>query len=130
MIVTDASVIVQVCLSEVEVDFLSKRELIAPALLWSEATSVVHELKWRGRISSALATAALDKLLGVPVQRRQPARLHREAWHLAERFGWAKTYDAEYVALAALTKCRLLTTDARLTSIAGQVVTVIGPVDL
>ena len=28
--------------------------------------------------------------------------------------GWAQTYDAEYLALARLLRCRLLTTDAKL----------------
>jgi hypothetical protein len=35
-------------------------------------------------------------------------------WKLAEEFGWAKTYDAEYVALAKLNNCRLVTVDGRL----------------
>lgn len=130
MIVSDASAIVQVCLSEVDVSELASHELVAPPLLWSEATSVIHELKWRGQISARLAAAAFDKLKSAPVRPRRPADLQAEAWRLAERFGWAKTYDAEYVALARLTKCRLLTTDAKLAAIVVQVVDVIGPTDL
>jgi predicted nucleic acid-binding protein len=38
----------------------------------------------------------------------------RKAWRLAEEFGWGRTYDAEYVALAKLLDCRLVTLDARL----------------
>lgn len=130
MIVADASVIVQACLSKVDVESLSSHRLIAPGLLWSESVSLIHELKWRQRISTALASAALDKLRRAPVQQRHPAALRREAWRLAERFGWAKTYDAEYIALAVLTKCRLLTIDARLSAVASQLVEVIGPADL
>jgi predicted nucleic acid-binding protein len=33
---------------------------------------------------------------------------------VAEEFGWAKTYDAEYVALAKAEGCRLVTLDSRL----------------
>lgn len=36
------------------------------------------------------------------------------AWRIADDFGWAKTYDAEYVALAKLSECLLVTLDARL----------------
>ncbi|HLY84550.1 MAG TPA: type II toxin-antitoxin system VapC family toxin [Acidimicrobiales bacterium] len=92
--------------------------------------SVIHELKWRHRISATLASAAFEKLMAVPVRPRQPAELKAEAWRLAERFGWAKTYDAEYVALARLSKCRLLTTDARLATVARQIVDIVGPADL
>jgi predicted nucleic acid-binding protein len=130
VIVTDASAIVQACLSKVDLKQLAPHELIAPPLLWSEATSVIHELKWRRQISASLAAAAFDKLKEAPVRLRRPADLQAEAWRLAERFGWAKTYDAEYVALARLSKCRLLTTDAKLAAVAKQVVDVVGPSDL
>lgn len=36
------------------------------------------------------------------------------AWEVAEEFGWAKTYDAEYVALAKTESCRLVPLDSRL----------------
>jgi len=40
--------------------------------------------------------------------------LGAEAWRIADELGWAKTFDAEYVALAGLLGCRLVTLDARL----------------
>jgi predicted nucleic acid-binding protein len=130
VIVIDASALVQACLSEVDLARLASFEMIAPPLLWSEATSAIHELKWRRQISARLAGAAFDKLKSAPVRSRRPADLQAGAWRLAERFGWAKTYDAEYIALALASKCRLLTTDAKLAAIAIQVVDVIGPEDL
>jgi predicted nucleic acid-binding protein len=36
------------------------------------------------------------------------------AWKVADELGWAKTYDAHYVALAQLLKCRLVTVDERM----------------
>ena len=45
---------------------------------------------------------------------------------LAERFGWGRTYDAEYVALAQILSCRLVTLDARLRRGAAQLGIVIG----
>ncbi|HVD86055.1 MAG TPA: type II toxin-antitoxin system VapC family toxin, partial [Solirubrobacterales bacterium] len=50
----------------------------------------------------------------MPVQIIEPDALHEEAWNIADDLGWAKTYDAGYVALAKLSGCRLVTTDARL----------------
>lgn len=42
---------------------------------------------------------------------RAPSRLGQHAWSIAERLGWAKTYDAEYLALADLLDCPLATID-------------------
>ena len=39
MIVADASAIIQACLSEIDLETLALHEMIAPPLLWSEATS-------------------------------------------------------------------------------------------
>ena len=52
------------------------------------------------------------------------------AWEVADALGWAKTYDAEYVALAQHLDCPLLTIDARLARGAGRVVSIVGPADL
>ncbi|HEY3208372.1 MAG TPA: hypothetical protein VGL18_01050 [Actinomycetota bacterium] len=40
--------------------------------------------------------------------------------------GWAKTYDAEYIALARLMRCRLISLDARLLRGAARLGFVIG----
>jgi predicted nucleic acid-binding protein len=98
--------------------------------MWSEASSVLHELRWRSQISDELATIALDRLIGAPVSPRRPKGLVAEAWRIANEFGWAKTYDAEYLALARMLKCRLLTTDSKLKSAGSKIVHVIGPGDL
>jgi predicted nucleic acid-binding protein len=52
------------------------------------------------------------------------------AWRLAEDLGWAKTYDAEYVALAQRLDSPLASIDARLRRGAGHVVRVRGPSEL
>jgi len=130
MIVADASAIIQACLSEVDVQELRAHDLVAPPLLWSEATSAIHELKWRRQISGELASKAIRRLSEAPVRPRRSPEPHTEAWRIADLLGWAKTYDAEYVALALRSKCRLLTTDARLAATARSLVEVIGPADL
>jgi predicted nucleic acid-binding protein len=53
-----------------------------------------------------------------------------EAWRIADSLGWAKTYDAEYCALASLLDCRLVTVDGRLRRGADRLGFVVGPAEL
>ena len=130
MIVLDASAAVQACLAADGFSLFGRERLIAPALFWSEVSSALHEMRWRKEISTGLADIAFKRLLAAPVSPRSSKRLRREAWGVAEELGWMKTYDAEYVALARSTRCRLFTVDARLRRGAGHVVPIIGPGDL
>ena len=130
MIVIDASAAVQASLTAEGFALLAAEDLIAPRLLWSEAPSALHELFWRRTISAQLARQALDRFLAAPIVGKRPARLTTEAWRIADDLGWAKTYDAEYVALARLTRCRLLTVDARLRRGAARIVEIVTPADL
>jgi predicted nucleic acid-binding protein len=117
-------------LGEAGLETIAREDLVAPHLMWSEASSVLHELRWRKEISDELANIALDRLSGAQVSPRRPKGLIDEAWLIADRLGWAKTYDAEYLALARILKCRLLTTDSKLKSAASRIVAIIGPADL
>jgi predicted nucleic acid-binding protein len=130
VIVLDASAAVQACLAADGFDLFGHERLIAPALLLSEVSSALHEMRWRKEISAGLADIAFERLLAAPVSPRSSKRLRRDAWRVAEELGWMKTYDAEYVALARTARCRLFTLDARLRRGAGHVVPTIGPGDL
>jgi predicted nucleic acid-binding protein len=130
VVVVDASAAVLACLAAGGFDLFGNERLIAPVLLWSEVASALHEMRWRREISAELADIAFERLLRAPVSRRSPKRLRREAWRVAEELGWMKTYDAEYVALARMARCRLFTVDARLRRGAGHVVQIVGPGDL
>ena len=130
MLVVDAAVVVTGCLSQAGLEPLAKEQLFAPYLMWSEASSVVHELRRRKEISAELASMALQRLTETDISPRRPKGLTEEAWRIADRLGWAKTYDAEYLALARLLRCRLMTTDARLKAAGGKLVGVIGPTEL
>jgi predicted nucleic acid-binding protein len=66
---------------------------------------------WRGAITAAVARESLDAFDKSPIRARADARLGARAWAIADRLGWAKTYDAEYLALAELLSCRILTLD-------------------
>jgi predicted nucleic acid-binding protein len=98
------------CLTDAGFTILPDDDLVAPVLLWSETRSVLHELVWRREITAADGEAARRMLEVAPVRRIDDERLGGEA----DTLGWGRTYDAEYVALARLLGCRLVTLDARL----------------
>jgi predicted nucleic acid-binding protein len=130
VLVVDSSAAVQACLAVEGFRLFGDEDLAAPPLLWSEASSVIHELWWRREITERLASTAFDALLAAPIAARTSRRLRREAWRVAEALGWAKTYDAEYVALARILRCGLFTVDDRLRRGAARIVTIVGPRDL
>jgi len=114
VLVVDASVAVPACTSGEGYSELGDDELVAPAFMWSEARSALHEAAWRGEMDTSVARQAHELLEQSPIRPRSHERLGAEAWRLADQFGWAKTFDAEYLALAQLLDCRLVTLDGRL----------------
>ena len=129
-LVVDASLVVAACLSEDGLDRFGKYELVSPPLMWSEARSALHELVWRREVPASVGDGARDALDVVPVRALAPARLGAEAWAIADELGWAKTYDAEYVALAGLLDCRLVTLDAGLHRSARRLGFVVSPLEI
>ena len=98
--------------------------------MWSEVRSSLHEARWRGEVSDEQATRAVMALEASPIRVRTHKRLGAEAWRIADELGWAKTYDAEYLALASLLRCRLVTVDTRLRRATAHLRFVIGPTEL
>jgi predicted nucleic acid-binding protein len=94
-------------------DLFRGEELVAPQLLWAESRSALHEARRRPEISAEQALATLHALELAPIEGRSHLNLGPNASSLADEMGWAKTYDAEYVALAGLLGCRLVTLDRR-----------------
>jgi predicted nucleic acid-binding protein len=113
-LVVDASVVVKAALVAHGFDRLAARRLHAPTLLWSEVTAAVRQLEWRGELERREGDDALARLAGQPVNFHGSATLSADAIALARQHGWAKTYDAEYVALARRLDATFATLDARL----------------
>jgi predicted nucleic acid-binding protein len=129
-LVVDASFVVRACGVEGGFKGLGDVRAAAPALMWCEARSVIHELLWRREVEREDALTTYRRLDSAPVERVEHPDLHDEVWRVADEMGWAKTYDAEYVALARLLGCRLVTLDARLRRGADRLGFVVAPHEL
>jgi len=110
--VVDCGVVLRLAGEEVEVP--AEHELLAPTLLRSQTLSALHEAVHGGEIAADVALATLTRIRAMPIRLLGDAVLRRRAWDLAEKLGWAETYDAEYVALTQLQADAFVTLDAKL----------------
>jgi predicted nucleic acid-binding protein len=129
-LVIDASVAVAAAANPLGFERFRRFELVAPPLLWIEAVSTLHAMVWRGELRSEHAPAVRDRVLSAPVEPREPDGHALETWSVADELGWAKTYDANYVALARMLGCRLVTLDARMRRGTERFGLVVGPTEL
>jgi predicted nucleic acid-binding protein len=130
ILVVDASAVIPPLLAGRGPELLGHHKLLAPSLLWSEVSSVLHQLAWRHQVSNDVAKLGHKGLLELDCEERKGPQLRETAWDIADQLGWAKTYDAEYVALAQIAGVPLLTLDARLSRGAGRLVETLKPTDL
>jgi predicted nucleic acid-binding protein len=130
-LVLDASTAVFLSLMDVPWSGLDRYTFHAPPLMWSEALSGLSQAAHRGQLSTANLERAVRRLEALPVAASDADANHRRsALEIARQLGWAKTYDAEYVALANTLGCSLLTVDLRLQRGAERVIDVVGPSDV
>lgn len=110
--VVDASAVLH--LASAGVEGPGAHKLLAPTLLRSQTLSALHEAVQRGEIPADVARDRLSRIGRMPIRLLGDAVLRRRAWDLADRLGWASTYDAEYVALTQLQANALVTLNAAL----------------
>jgi predicted nucleic acid-binding protein len=130
VLVLDANVVIPACTVDGGFGLFGRQRLVAPPLMFSEARSSLHEAVWRGELDPEQGILALRRLEGSPVKAEDHPELGTEAWRIADEFGFAKTYDAEYLALAGLLGCRLVTLDGRLRRATDRLGFVVGPTEL
>ena len=110
--VVDCGVVLQLAREGIEVP--AEHELLAPTLLRSQTLSALHEAVQRGELAADVARERLADIGRMRIRLLGDAVLRRNAWEVADRLGWASTYDAEYVALTKLQADALVTLNAGL----------------
>ena len=110
--VVDCGVVLQLASERIEVP--AEHELLAPTLLRSQTLSALHEAVQRGELPADVARDRLADIGRMRIRLLGDAVLRRNAWQVADRLGWASTYDAEYVALTRLQADAFVTQDADL----------------
>jgi predicted nucleic acid-binding protein len=131
LLVLDASAAVYLAVMDGTWSGFARYVVHAPPLMWSETLSGLCQAAHRGEMSEAELDRARGRLEALPVVASTADANHRrDALEIARKLGWAKTYDAEYVALAKTLGCPVLTTDQRLQRGAGRLIDIVGPSDL
>jgi predicted nucleic acid-binding protein len=110
--VVDAGAVLHLASTGAEVS--DEHELLAPTLLRSQTLSILHEAVHRGDLPADVARERLAVVGQMRIRLLGDAVLRRRAWEIADRLGWASTYDAEYVALTQLQADALVTLDPEL----------------
>jgi predicted nucleic acid-binding protein len=110
--VVDAGAVIGVVSAGIEVS--SEHQLLAPTLIRSQTLSALHEAVQRGEMPADVAREHLARIGRMPIRLLGDGVLRRRAWDLAERYGWASTYNAEYVALTQLQADAFVTMDREL----------------
>jgi predicted nucleic acid-binding protein len=110
--VVDASAVLYLASEGVEVS--AAHQLLAPTLLRSQTLSALHEAVQGGKIPADVAREHLARIGKMPIRLLGDGVLRRRAWDVADRLGWASTYNAEYIGLTQLQADAFITLDEEL----------------
>jgi predicted nucleic acid-binding protein len=101
-------------LSGDEREIAAGHELLAPTLLRSQTLSLIHAAASKGEMTEEVAASRLDRIGALRIRLLGDRVLRSNAWKVADRLGWADTFDAEYIALTLLQADAFITLDADL----------------
>lgn len=130
VLVVDANLALAVCNSGRDFADLGYGNAVAPPLMFSEFLSTARLAAWKGETRADRPRVLLDRLAASSLREANHPGLREEALRIAEALGWARTYDAEYCALASVLDCRLVTLDGRLRRGADRLGFVVTPSEL
>jgi len=85
--------------------------LLAPPLLFAETTSVLRRYVHLGGVLHEEAEAALGSFLHLPISVVHTPEVYLRALDLARRLGHTKAYDVQYLAVAQIQDCPVVTVD-------------------
>jgi indolepyruvate ferredoxin oxidoreductase alpha subunit len=105
--VVDCEVLLRIAAGEIEV--APGHQLVAPALVRSQALAAMYGAARRGEISAAEGRDRVQRINSLKVRFLGDKVLQANAWEIAEQLGWETTDDAEYVALTRLQADALVT---------------------
>lgn len=95
-------------------------EVIGPALLYAEVTSVIRLRVMTGRLTANEGDEAFASFNALGIARVDRDDLHLRAWALAKQYQTRRAYDMTYLALAQLEDLELWTGDERLVNTIGR----------
>lgn len=119
----DASTAVELCI----IGAVAPALLHAPAFLVSEVTAVLRRIEHGGAATHAQTDEALAHLQVLRVVLVDDRELQIPALEVARTLGWARTYDALFVALAQRSGLPLVSGDGRLRRGAARLVETLSP---
>ncbi len=124
MIVVDTSVAVKWLFPEedyageafalLEAELSGGEPILGPPMLYSEVTNVIRRRQLTANVPRERALFLLHQFMALPITIFEPDNLYRRALILADDFGLPAAYDAHFIALAEVYRCRLWTDDQRL----------------
>ena len=100
------------------------QQLLAPALVRSQALALAYGAVRRGELTTAEAQRRMDGVRGLRMRLLGDRVLQRVAWQIAEELDLPDTLTAEYLALTRLQADAFVTLDPAVAEIARQAVAV------
>jgi predicted nucleic acid-binding protein len=99
-----------------------EHQLVAPALIRSQALSLLLTAVRRGDITEAVALERHERMTEMKVRLLNDRVSRRTAWRIAQEQGWETTFEAEYLAVTKLQADALVTVDAAMAAKAAHLV--------
>lgn len=93
--------------------------IVAPALLLYEVTNALYQQQRQGLFSGQVVELMIATARLLPIRLHADSDMHRDAHRLATELNLPATYDAHYLAAAALNDATFWTSDKKLVALVG-----------